>query len=71
MTRRQHLQKAWDALGQVIEHLQRAGEEDMVFHDDIKFREAEDHIINLIDAEPHGKDTDDAYEEMVERETGL
>lgn len=66
MSRREHLQKAWNHLGQVMEHLQRAGEQDLVFHADVKFCDVEEHIIGLIDAEPRGRDTDDAYEQAVE-----
>ena len=66
MNRREHLKKAWDTIGQLMEHLQRAGEEDLVFHDDIKFRDVEERIMDLIAAEPRGKDTDDAYEQAVE-----
>lgn len=63
MTRRDHLQQAANKLHEVMEHLQLAGEQDLVFHERIQFGNVEDRILDLIDAEPRGKDTDDAYEE--------
>jgi hypothetical protein len=68
MSRREHLQKAADALAEVMHHLQAAGETDLVFHERIQFGNVEDRINDLIDAEPRGRDTDDAYEEARELE---
>jgi hypothetical protein len=66
MTRRQHLRKAADHLREVMEHLQLAGEGDLVLHERIQFHNVEDRIDDLINAEPRGRDTDDAYEQAVE-----
>ena len=66
MNRRQHLQKAADHLAKVMEHLQLAGEKDLVFHERIQFSNVEERISDLIDAIPAGRDTDAAYEEMQE-----
>lgn len=71
MTRREHLQKAADHLAEVMGHLQAAGETDLVFHERIQFGNVENRISDLLDAEPRGKDTDDAYESMIEEEMGL
>ena len=70
MTRREHLQKAHDAYSQVIAHLQAAGAVDDLLETNIFFSEAESAIMDLMDAEPRGKDTDDAYEQMIEDEMG-
>jgi hypothetical protein len=68
MNRRQHLQAAADHLADVMEHLQLAGEGDLVLHERIQFGNVEERINDLINAEPRGKDTDDAYESMRELE---
>jgi hypothetical protein len=69
MNRRQHLQKAADHLGQVLEHLSRA---QVIFEADAdgelltELRKFEERLSDLQDAEPRGRDTDDAYEQAVE-----
>jgi len=66
MNRREHLIKAGDALSQVIAHLQAAGEETLAS----MYQAREESILDLIDAEKRGADTDDAYEQMVDDEMG-
>lgn len=65
MSRRDHLRKAADALGQAIEHLRRANEDDLAAR---LSRNFEEDIDDLIDVEPRGRDTDNAYEQMREME---
>ena len=56
--------KAWDAYSQLVAQLNAAGERVMIGHDDWpELNGVEERIMDLIDAEPIGKDTDAAYEE--------
>ena len=60
--------KAEDALGQLVEHLKRAGEWNNLWQ--IPVGDLEEQIFAEIDAEPRGKDTDDAYEQSVDDQMG-
>lgn len=64
MKRRDYLQKAADALGQVIANLQHAGENELASWISSNH---EENIDDLLNAEPRGPDTDDAYELSRER----
>jgi hypothetical protein len=68
MTRREHLEKAEDHLCQVIAHLQAAGVP--VGRSWTCETALEAYILELIEAEPRGEDTDYAYEQMVDDEMG-
>jgi hypothetical protein len=63
MNRKLYLQKALDALSQVVANLQAADEPAMA---DRVIHEFEDEILAEIEAEPRGRDTDDAYEQSVD-----
>ena len=58
--------KAWDAYSQLLAQLDAAGERVMVGGDWPELSGMEERIMDLIDAEKVGKDTDEAYESMRE-----